>query len=95
MFWFMVQVDSIQSYLNFKIGLPPVPKAGSSYLDICLGQCESSSDSRDAIYKIITPLFLRSSGSRFKTTTLYALVSFSFQVDILRITKANFHIKFK
>jgi hypothetical protein len=92
MFWFMVQVDSIQSYLNFKIGLPPVPKAGSSYLDICLGQCESSSDSRDAIYKIITPLFLRSSGS---LTILYALVSFSFQVDKIRITKANFHIKFK
>ena len=26
----MVQVDPIQSYLNLKIGLPPVLKAGSS-----------------------------------------------------------------
>jgi hypothetical protein len=26
----MVKVDSIQSYLNLKIGLPPVLKAGSS-----------------------------------------------------------------
>jgi len=30
MFWFMVQVDQMQSYLNLKIGLPPVLKAGSS-----------------------------------------------------------------
>jgi hypothetical protein len=30
MFWFMLQVDPIQSYLNLKIGLPPVLKAGSS-----------------------------------------------------------------
>jgi len=30
MFWFMVQVDPMQSYLNLKIGLPPVLKAGSS-----------------------------------------------------------------
>jgi hypothetical protein len=30
MFWFMLQVDTIQSYLNLKIGLPPVLKAGSS-----------------------------------------------------------------
>jgi hypothetical protein len=29
-FWFMLQVDPIQSYLNLKIGLPPVLKAGSS-----------------------------------------------------------------
>jgi hypothetical protein len=27
---FMLQVDPIQSYLNLKIGLPPVLKAGSS-----------------------------------------------------------------
>ncbi len=26
----MLQVDPKQSYLNLKIGLPPVPKAGSS-----------------------------------------------------------------
>jgi hypothetical protein len=26
----MLQVDPIQSYLNLKIGLPPVLKAGSS-----------------------------------------------------------------
>ncbi len=30
MFWFMLQNDPIQSYLNLKIGLPPVLKAGSS-----------------------------------------------------------------
>jgi hypothetical protein len=30
MFWFMLQVDPIQSYLNLKIGLPPILKAGSS-----------------------------------------------------------------
>jgi hypothetical protein len=31
MFWFMLPVDPIQSYLNLKIGLPlPVLKAGSS-----------------------------------------------------------------
>ncbi len=30
MFWFMEQVGPIQSYLNLKIGLPPVLKAGSS-----------------------------------------------------------------
>jgi hypothetical protein len=30
MFRFMVQVNPIQSYLNLKIGLPPVLKAGSS-----------------------------------------------------------------
>ncbi len=29
MFWFMLQVDPNQSYLNLKID-PPVPKAGSS-----------------------------------------------------------------
>jgi hypothetical protein len=29
MFWLMLQVDSIQSFLNLKIGLPPVLKAGS------------------------------------------------------------------
>ncbi len=34
MFWFMLKVDPIQSYLNLKIGLPPVLKAGSS------GMCE-------------------------------------------------------
>ena len=31
MFWFLLQVDPIQSYLNLKIGLPPVLKAGSSH----------------------------------------------------------------
>ena len=30
MFSFMLQVDPVQSYLNLKIGLPPVLKAGSS-----------------------------------------------------------------
>jgi hypothetical protein len=30
MFWFMEQVDPVQSYLNLKSGLPPVLKAGSS-----------------------------------------------------------------
>jgi hypothetical protein len=30
MFWFMLQVDPIQSCLNSKIGLPPVLKTGSS-----------------------------------------------------------------
>jgi hypothetical protein len=30
MFWSMVQVDPIKIYLNLKIGLPPVLKAGSS-----------------------------------------------------------------
>ncbi len=30
MFWFMLQVDPIKSYLNLKTGLPPVLKAGSS-----------------------------------------------------------------
>jgi hypothetical protein len=30
MFRFMLQVDPIQSYLNLKIGLPSVLKAGSS-----------------------------------------------------------------
>jgi len=30
MFWFMLQVDTIQRFLNLKIGLPPVLKAGSS-----------------------------------------------------------------
>jgi len=30
MFWFMLQVDPNQSYLNLKIGLLPVLKAGSS-----------------------------------------------------------------
>ena len=29
-FWFMLQVGPIQSYLNLKIGLPPVLKAVSS-----------------------------------------------------------------
>ncbi len=29
-FWFMQQVDPIQSYLNLKIGLPPLLKAGFS-----------------------------------------------------------------
>ncbi len=30
MFLFTLQVDPVQSYLNLKIGLPPVLKAGSS-----------------------------------------------------------------
>ncbi len=30
MFWFRQQVDPTQSYLNLKIGLPPVLKAGFS-----------------------------------------------------------------
>ncbi len=34
MFWFMLQVDPVQSYLNLKIGLPPVLKAGSSGIKI-------------------------------------------------------------
>ncbi len=29
-FWFTLQIDPMQSYLNLKIGLPPVLKAGSS-----------------------------------------------------------------
>jgi len=36
MFWSMVQVDPIKRYLNLKIGLPPVLKAGSSGMHECL-----------------------------------------------------------
>ncbi len=34
MFWLMLQVDPIQSYLNLKIGLPPVIKAGYIYFHL-------------------------------------------------------------
>ena len=37
-FWFMVHVDQIQSYLNLKIGLPPVLKAGSSSMKILVSE---------------------------------------------------------
>ena len=42
MFWFMLQVDPIQSFLNLKIGLPPVLKAGSSGIGFWLASSDNS-----------------------------------------------------